>query len=122
MKYPYYLCRQQKFPHCYITSSHGELIYNPSKQEALGDEIVELRRKLASSECERRKKEYEMSKTVSENVTLKENYDSLFEALITNCSVEDAINILSELWHQRISEDYVISIRENYQQKKHGGR
>ena len=112
----------QKFPHCYITFSHGELIYNPIKQEVLGEEVVELRRKLASSECERRKKEYEMSKIVSENITLKENYDSLFENLIMNCSVEEVINILSGLWHQGVSEDYVISMKENYQQKKHGGR
>lgn len=112
----------QKFPHCYITSAHGELIYNPSKNENLGDEVVELRRKLAYLECERRKKEYEMSKIISENTTLKENYDSLFETLIMNASVEDAINILSELWHQRVLEEYVISIKNNYQQKRHGGR
>ena len=112
----------QKFPHCYIASAHGELIYNPSKNENLDDEVVELRRKLAYSECERRKKEYEMSKIISENTTLKENYNSLFEVLIMNASVEDAINILSELWHQRVSEDYVISIKNNYQQKIYGGR
>lgn len=112
----------QKFPHCYITSAHGELIYNPSKDENLGDEVVELRRKLASSECERRKKEYEISRIVNENVTLKENYDNLFETLIMNASMEDVINILSELWHQGVSENYVMSMRNNYQQKRHGGR
>ena len=112
----------QKFPYCYIASAHGELIYDPSRNETLGNEVVELRRKLAYSECERRKKEYEMSKIISENTTLKENYNSLFEVLIMNASVEDAINILSELWHQRVSEDYVISIKNNYQQKRYGGR
>lgn len=112
----------QKFPHCYITSAHGELIYNPSRNENLGDEIVELRRKLASSECERRKKGYEMSKMVSENIRIKENYDNLLGTLIMNANMEDVINILSELWHQGVSEDYVVSLRNNYQQKKHGGR
>lgn len=121
----------QKFPHCYITSAHGELIYNPSKDELvydsskdeiLVDEKVELRRKLASSECEKRKKEYEMSRIMGENIKIKENYDNLFETLIMNASMEDAINILSELWHQGVSEDYVISMRNNYQQKRHGGR
>lgn len=59
---------------------------------------------------------------MGENIRIKENYDNLFETLIMNASVEDATNILSELWHQRVSEDYVISIKNNYQKKRHGGR
>lgn len=44
------------FPNSYIVTSYGELIYDPSRGEKLGDEIIGVRIEKASIELDKRKK------------------------------------------------------------------
>lgn len=114
----------QRFPHCYIASAHGELIYNPSKKEVLGDEVIELRRKLALKECAYRKEVNEKKRVEDNYSILMNNWEDLLSSLYRNGSVPEIINILggTNNWKQGVSENFVVNMKDYYHQQEQGRR
>ena len=102
-----------KFPNCYLISSFGELIYNPSKGDKLGDEIVELRREKLSLERNKRLMTREISDWKKEINGLKEQYDNLWDQMFLNCNSEDIANVLIGIgWQGNINSEYVDNMKK----------
>jgi len=102
-----------KFPNCYLISSFGKIIYNPSKGDKIGDEVVELRREKLSLERNKRLMTREISDWKRGISVLKEQYDTLWNQMFLNCNSEDIANVLIGLgWQGNINSEYVDNMKK----------
>lgn len=105
----------EKFPNCYLMSSYGEVIYNPSRGDKLGDELVDLRREKASLEREKRLLAKEVSSLETNLNNVKESYDNLWYQMFYHCNSEDVANVLIALgWQGRINSEYVEGMKKGF--------
>lgn len=105
----------ENFPSCYIISAFGELIYNPSMDDHLRLDIVNLRREKCCLTRDNRKLMLAVNSYEKENVKLKENYDLLMKEMFMNCNSADIARVLIALsWQGNITEEYVDEIRKRY--------
>lgn len=102
-----------KFPNCYLISSFGKIIYNPSKGDKLGDEIVELRREKLSLERDKRLLGKRLLGLDVELNLEKEKNNNLWKQMFLNCNSEDIANILIGLgWQGNINSEYVDNMKK----------
>lgn len=102
-----------KFPNCYLISSFGELIYDPSKGDKLGNEIIGLRREKLSLERDKRMMSKEISDWKRGINIFKEQYDNLWNQMLFNCNSEDIANVLIGLgWQGNINSEYVENMKK----------
>ena len=107
-----------KFPNSYIISAFGELIYNPGKGETKDDEIVSLRREMASLKKDKRIISRENEQNNDLIFKLKEQNDKLWYEMLMNCASSDIAKVLIALnWQGEITSEYVDKMKRNY-----GGR
>ena len=87
------------FPNSYIVTSFGELIYNPSKGEKLGDDIINLRIKKVSLEYEKRQKKRDINSKNGIVIDLVRKNIRLMNLISKYCDVSlfDNLDILSLL-------------------------
>ena len=103
----------EKFPHCYIITAFGELIYNPSKEDHLNYEIVNLRREKCCLARDRRRLAREFNKLENENNLLRNNYDVLMREMLNNCNSQDIAKVLVGIgWQGNVTEEYVEKMKD----------
>ena len=87
------------FPNSYIVTTFGELIYNPSRGEKLGDEIIDIRLEKISLEYERRLNQKRIGEQNHDIINLINKNILLIDLIRKNCDVNlfDNLDILSLL-------------------------
>ena len=102
-----------RFPNCYLISSFGKIIYNPSKGEKLGDEIIELRREKLSLERDKRLLERDKMELQSNLNSERIKNENLWKQMLLNCNSQDIANVLISLgWQGNIDLEYVDNMKK----------
>lgn len=102
------------FPNSYIVSSFGELIYNPSMGERLGDTIIDTRIEKVSLEYQKRQSKKMISSRNASIIDLINKNVLLMDLISKNCDVNlfDNLDILS-LLKMIIEELFIDQINYN---------
>lgn len=102
----------EKFPNCYIMTAFGELIYDPSKDDYLNYEVVNLRREKYALTRDRRKLAREINDLENQNNMLRENYDLLMNEMIKKCNSQDIVSVLGSIWNNGVDLEYVEKMKD----------
>lgn len=102
----------EKFPHCYIVSSFGELLYNPCELNISLEEGNELRRKVSLYNSFQRLKKAEEESMNKEIESLKNEKEKLMSVMCNYLKNEDIRNILMGIGWQSVSDGYIEMMRK----------
>ena len=84
----------EKFPHCYIVTSFGDLIYNPGKEKVETEEFIELSRKVAIYDGYQRLNEKKIKFLNDDLERQRVENEKLMGAIFKYLSNEDIRNML----------------------------